>query len=166
MIHPSRSSSLTQGRPQSADAPYAHVPPSAQTIFENGQYQDRSSSQQESNLPQIKNGQQELAGTRAQLLAIQRRILEHVGKTFGWNVGWTAVLPIVEPKEEFNDVDLNDDRPGSNEKDSSDEEDAQSEQPIAQESYAGVAAPALRAAASGIDKFRQSYEVYLIKYRL
>jgi hypothetical protein len=166
MIHPSRSSSLNQGRPQSADAPYAQAPPSAQTIFENGQYQDRSTPQQESSLPQIKNGQQELARTRAQLLAIQRRILEHVGETMGWNVGWAAVLPVVEQKEEFDDVDLDGDRPGSSEKDSSDEDDAQFQQPIAQESIAGVAAPALRDAASGIDKFRQSYEVYAIRHRL
>lgn len=159
MIHPSRSSSLSQGRPQSVDAPYAQAPASAQTIFENGQYQDRSTPKQESSLPQIKNGQQELAGTRAQLLAIQRRILERVGKTLGWNVGWAAVLPTVELKEEFNDVDLDDNNSVSNEKDSSDEEDAQPEQPVTQESIAGLAAPALRNATSDIDKFRQSYEV-------
>ncbi|KAF2443555.1 hypothetical protein P171DRAFT_389859 [Karstenula rhodostoma CBS 690.94] len=158
MMHPSRSTSLNHGRPQSVDAPYAHAPASAQTIFENGQYQDRSTPQQESSLPQVKNGQQELAGTRAQLLAIQRRILERVGKTLGWNVGWAAVLPTVEPKEEFNDVDLDDKNSTSNEKDSSDEEDAQPEKPIAQGSIAGVAAPALIDATSGIDKFRQFYE--------
>ncbi|KAL1602491.1 hypothetical protein SLS60_005907 [Paraconiothyrium brasiliense] len=158
MIHPSRSSSLNHGRPQSVDAPYAQPPASAQTIFENGQYQDRSTPQQESSLPQIKNGQQELAGTRGQLLAIQRRILEHLGKTSGWTVGWTSVLPTLEPKEEFNDVDLDDDKVESNEKDSSDEEGSSPDKPIAQESIAGVSAPTLRNAMSGIDKFRHFYE--------
>ncbi|KAL5375550.1 hypothetical protein DPSP01_011131 [Paraphaeosphaeria sporulosa] len=158
MIHPSRSSSLNHGRPQSVDTPYAQAPSSAQTIFENGQYQDRSTPHQEGSLPQIKNGQQELAGARAQLLAIQRRILERVGKALGWNVGWAAVLATVEPKEEFNNVDLDDQNSASNEKDSSDEEDAQPEEPISEESIAGLAAPALRNAASGLDRFRQSYE--------
>ncbi|KAF9732086.1 hypothetical protein PMIN06_002668 [Paraphaeosphaeria minitans] len=157
-IHPSRSSSLSQGRPQSVDAPYAQASASAQTIFENGQYQDRSTPQQESSLPQTKNGQQELAGTRAQLLAIQRRIMERVGKALGWNVGWVAVLATVEPKEEFNEVDLDDNNSASNEKDSSDEEDAQPEKSIPQEFIAGLAAPALRNAMSDLDRFRQSYE--------
>lgn len=158
MIHPSRSSSLNHGRPQSVDAPYAQAPASAQTIFENGQYQDRSTNPQESGLPmQIKNGQQELAGTRAQLLAIQRRILERVGKTFGWNVGWAAVLTSVEP-EEFNDVKLDDNVSTSDEKDDSDDEVEKPEKPTSHESLVGLAAPALITATSGKDKFRQCYE--------
>jgi len=160
MIHPSRSSSLNNGRPQSVDVPYAQAPASAQTIFENGQYQDRPTPQQESSLPQTKNGQQELASTRAQLLAIQRRILEHVGQTLDWSVGWAAVLPTLVLQEELNDIDLDDDKSDSNDKDSSEKEDAQPGKPISQETILGVSTPALRNAASGIDEFRQFYEVF------
>lgn len=141
------------------DVPYAQAPPSAQTIFENGQYQDRPTPQQESSLPQTKNGQQELSGTRAQLLAIQRRILEHVGKTLGRNVGWSAILPTLEPKDELDEVDLNDDPADSSDKEHSDEEEAEPEKPISQAAMVGISASALKDAASGIEQFRQFYEV-------
>ncbi|KAF1965893.1 hypothetical protein BU23DRAFT_518972 [Bimuria novae-zelandiae CBS 107.79] len=151
MIHPSRASSLNYGRSQSSDAPYAQPSGNAQTIFENGQYQDRPAPKQESSLPQTKNGQQELAGSRAQLLAIQRRILEHVGKYLGWSVGWAAALPTLDPKVEFNDVDLD-------EKDSSDEEETQSDKPTPASHVIGISSPALKDGTSGIDRFRQFYE--------
>jgi hypothetical protein len=92
MIHQSRSTSLSSGRLNPTDPPYAQ-PGSGQVVYDNGQYQDRSASKHETKASQVKNGQLELAGTRAQLLAIQRRLLERVGNDLGWTVGWAAVLP-------------------------------------------------------------------------
>lgn len=175
MIHPSRSSSL-HGRPQSSEAPYAQQSASAQTIFENGQYQERPAPNQESSLSHTKNGQQELAGTRAQLLAIQRRILEHVGKTLNWNVGWAAVLPSLDPKQEFADVDLDDNdesekKNASDDEEADDEEESESKTAVPNVSIVGVSATTLKDSISSIDKFRQSYEVNrtisaLIRYEL
>ena len=120
--------------------------------------------------PQVKNGQQDLAGARAQLLAIQRRILEHVGKVFDWNVGWAAVLPTWDPKDELSEVNLDDDDE-TDEKDSSDGEQPQSGPLSTKAAVIGVSAPALREATSNINKFRQFYEVLngripLLKHRL
>lgn len=161
MLHPSRSSSLNFGRSQSSDAPYAQVSANAQTVFENGQYQDRLTAKQESSLPPTKNGQQELAGVRAQLLAIQRRTLEHVGSSLGWNVGWAAVIPTLDITEEFKNVDLGE-KDDSDEKDSSDEEEEEDEPEkdiTLGLSTTGISAPILKNATSNIDEFRQSYEV-------
>jgi hypothetical protein len=156
MIHPARSSSLITGRSISADPPYAQ--PVGQVVFENGQYQDRPVPNQESTLPSIKSGQQELAGTRAQLHVVQRRTLESVGKSLGWYIGWAAVLSKSLQKEELTDVDLNG-------KSSSDEEEsaAKEDVPILTSSTVGISAAAIVNAVSSIDQFRQYYEVcYLL----
>ncbi|KAF2711185.1 TMEM1 family protein-like protein [Pleomassaria siparia CBS 279.74] len=153
MIHPSRSSSLnpTGGRSVSADPPYAQ--PVGQVVFENGQYQDRPAPNQESTLPGMKSGQQDLAGTRAQLLIVQRRTLEHVGKSLGWSIGWAAVLPTLTQKEELSDVDLD------AKSDSEDEEDEVVKAvPKPTSSTAGISAAAIVNAVSSIDEFRRYYE--------
>ena len=154
MIHPSRSSSLNHGRP-TADAPYAQPTASSQVVFENGQYHDRPLPNHASSIPSAKNGLQDLAGTRAQLLVVQRRLLEHIGKALGWNIGWAAVLPSLNLEEELNDVDLDEK-----------EDIAPKEQPAdALEGgkpatpTAGIFSDALVSAASSVEQFRQSYEV-------
>ncbi|KAF2640852.1 TMEM1 family protein-like protein [Massarina eburnea CBS 473.64] len=127
LMHPSRSSSLSgeRGRrPQSTFEPaYAQNAANSQVVFDHGQYQEKPLPGQGSGLPQPKTGQQELAGVRAQLLVIQRRVLEHVGKSLGWNIGWAAVLAILNPKEELSDVDLSDDRSSSEDDDEDEDED-------------------------------------------
>jgi hypothetical protein len=91
-------------------------------------------------------------------LAIQRRILEHVGATLNWNVGWAAVLPSLDPEQAFAEVSL-DEEDESDEKHDSDEEEPESKTAVPKESVIGVSATALRDSISSIDKFRQSYEV-------
>jgi len=153
MSHPARSSSLSAGRSSSADPPYAQPTSSAQVVFDNGQYPDRPAPTKDSAIPQAKTGVQELAAARAQLLVVQRRIFEYVGKSFGWTIGWAAVLESLNPKEEMSEVDLDD-------KEDSDEEGAQLQQevtPIA--STFGISAPAMTSAISSINHFRQFYEV-------
>lgn len=104
MIHPSRSSSLRSG----GDPPYAQPTTSAQVVFENGQYHERTAPGQDSSVAQVKNGLQELAGYRAQLIAIQRRLLEQVGRSMSWNISWAAIIPTLDPVEPLAEVDLND----------------------------------------------------------
>ncbi|KAF2688814.1 TMEM1 family protein-like protein [Lentithecium fluviatile CBS 122367] len=152
MIHPTRSSSLNAGRSSSADPPYAQPPPSGQVVFENGQYQDRPAPTQDSSIPPPKTGLQELAAARAQLLVVQRRISEHIGRSFGWSIGWAAVLISLNPKEELTDVDIN-------EKDDSDEEGTKPEQEVTHTTPTfGLSAAAIVGAVSSLDRFRQFYE--------
>jgi hypothetical protein len=154
MIHPSRSTSLNNGRATS-DMPYAQPTASAQVVFENGQYQDRPPPAQQGTISSTKNGLQELAGTRAQLLGIQRRLLEHAGKVMGWRIGWNAILSSLNAKEELANVDLN------SEDEDAVEEAASKAKPDTEVSKRslGVSAGALVTAISSLAQFRQFYEV-------
>src|SRR5690349_2690651 len=70
MIHPARSSS----RSGSTDPPYLQPTASGQVVYENERYQTPGPSQP-SIINQAKNGLMDLAGQRAQLIGIQRRLL-------------------------------------------------------------------------------------------
>jgi hypothetical protein len=153
MIHPSRSSSLNNGR-SAAEPPYAQTAVSGQVVFENGQYTDRPPPNQESALPQAKNGLQDLAGTRAQLVVVQRRLLEQVGKSLGWSIGWAAVLPSIG-QEELTDINLDGDDEGV----AKEEEPSKKEMNKMDTPTTGIFAGTLLTAASSIEQFRQSYEV-------
>jgi hypothetical protein len=155
MIHPSRSSSLSHGR-SSADPPYSQPTSTGQVVFENGQYNDRPPLAQESALPPAKNGLQELAGTRAQLVAVQRRLLEQIGKALGWNIGWAAVLPSVGQHEELSDVNLDEE----DEEEMAEKEGAEPTKATkANNSMTWIFTGPLSNAVSSIDQFRQFYEV-------
>jgi hypothetical protein len=162
MSHPSRSSSLNHGRP-AADMPYAQPAPSGQVIFENGQYQDRPLPNQSGAVNTAKNGLQDLASVRAQLLAIQRRLLEHTGKTLGWTIGWGAILKSLDKKEPMTDIDINDDATSADAESAETEpgEEAEHEKERLT-STLGIVAGALMGALTSIEQFRQFYEVRLI----
>ncbi|KAF2471313.1 TMEM1 family protein-like protein [Lindgomyces ingoldianus] len=152
MIHPTRSTSLNYGRSASADPPYAQPTSTGQVVFADGQYQDRPVPAQESIVPQAKSGLQELAAARAQLYVVERRILEHVGKSMGWNIGWAAIISSRVQKEDFRDVDLN--------RTSNDEEGgvAGLEAHSVTSPTVGLSAAQLVSGVSSIDQFRESYE--------
>ncbi|KAH8716891.1 hypothetical protein GQ44DRAFT_713193 [Phaeosphaeriaceae sp. PMI808] len=154
MIHPSRSSSLNSGR-STGEPGYAQPTSTGQVVFENGQYSDRPAPNQESSLPQAKNGVQELAGTRAQLVVVQRRLLEQVGKSLGWIIGWAAVLPSLDRSQELSDVDLGNDEEVDSEEDESD--NTKIKQPS--KPVVGISADTLMDAISSTQQFRQAYEV-------
>lgn len=151
MIHPSRSSSLNHGR-SPGDAPYAVS--TGQVVFENGQYQDRPGPT-DSTLPSAKNGLQELAGTRAQLLVIQRRLVEHSGKILGWSIGWAAILPSLSENAPFTEVDIDATEDGDSEQDEA-EADDQVRTPAA--ATRGIFALTFYDALSSKASFRQFYE--------
>ncbi|KAF1944922.1 hypothetical protein EJ02DRAFT_432016 [Clathrospora elynae] len=153
MIHPARSTSLNPGR-RAADAPYAQPTPSAQVVFENGQYQDRPLPNQQSTMSSTKNGLHDLAGARAQLLSIQRRLLENAGKSMGWNIGWNAILLSLNEQEDLSNVDLD----GDGEQIPNQEVgNAISESSLSTPAL-GTFADALIAAMSSVEQFRQIYE--------
>jgi hypothetical protein len=154
MIHPSRSSSLGNTRP-SAEPLYAQPTTTGQVVFENGQYNDRPTPNQDSALAQTKNGLQELSGTRAQLVVVQRRVLEQVGKSLGWSIGWATVLPSLTRDDELSNVDLTtDDESSQNTVDIQETEAAELRTPTT-----GIFARTLLSAVSSLEQFRQSYEV-------
>jgi hypothetical protein len=156
MIHPSRSSSLSNRRSSgSAEPAYSQSSVVGQVVFENGQYADRPAPTQDSAIPHAKNGLQELAGTRAQLVVVQRRVLEQIGKSLGWSIGWAAVLPSIGHGEELSDVDLDDDA-------ESDVEEAEQEEKKTiklDKTTTGISANGLLNAVSSIEQFRQFFEV-------
>ncbi|KAF2261681.1 TMEM1 family protein-like protein [Lojkania enalia] len=153
MIYPARSSSLAfGGRSASTEPPYAAPTASGQVVYENGQYQDRPAPGQESTTPQAKSGLQGFASTRAQLYVAERRILEHVGKSLGWTIGWDAILPSYPQREDLSDVDLH-------EESSSGDENATSKEGLTVTSpTVGISAAAIVNAVSSIEQFRQFYE--------
>lgn len=151
MIHPSRSTS----RSGSTDAPYLQPTATGQVVYENGQYQDRPPSAQSGVVNQTKNGLMDLAGQRAQLIGIQRRLLEHVGKALGWAVGWAAILPSLSQSEDFTEIELSEDE--------EDEEAAEratvakrTERPV--HATSGICSTALVNAITSLDHFRNFYE--------
>jgi hypothetical protein len=153
MIHPSRSSSLNHGRPASADAPYSRTPPTGQVIYDNGQYHERPSPGQEISTTQGKTGVQELAGTRAQLLVVQRRVLEQVGKSSGWSIGWGAILATAAQKSDLTEVNLDD------ESESDGNNATNGKHTKTPSATTGLSAAAIVNAISSLDQFRQAYEV-------
>jgi hypothetical protein len=154
MLHPSRSTSLNNGRPTS-DMPYAQTAANAQVVFENGQYQDRPPPTHQGTMLSTKNGLQELAGTRAQLLGIQRRLLEHAGKGMGWSIGWNAILSSLNEKEELANVDLD-----SEDEDAAEDAASKAKSDVeVSKQRLGVSAGALVTAISSLAQFRQFYEV-------
>ncbi|XP_014553540.1 hypothetical protein COCVIDRAFT_107443 [Bipolaris victoriae FI3] len=152
---PSRSSSLNQGR-STPDMPYSQTAANAQVVFENGQYHDRPATGQSATTISARNGLQELAGTRAQLLAIQRRLLEHAGKALGWNIGWNAIVTSLTAKEELTDVSLDEEE----EAERAAEREASNTKPDSELEKAriGISAVALLTAISSLGQFRQFYE--------
>jgi hypothetical protein len=151
MIRPTRSSSLHTGRSSSAEPPYAQTPPSGQVVYENGQYHDRPVPGQEVPPSQTKTGLQELAAARGQLYVVQRRILEHIGKSLGWAIGWAAIM--ASPADaDLSEVDLNGDS-------DAEEADTPPKEPKPGYSTFGLLASAIVNAISSVDQFRQHYEV-------
>lgn len=158
MIHPSRSSSLSTGR-STPDAPYAQPTASGQVVFENGQYQDRPAPGHANAINTTKNGLQELAGMRAQLLAIQRRLLEHTGNTLGWTIGWAAILPSLNESEQMTEVSLDEQEDEDPTETTAKPKDVELSKPTL-----GIFAGVLINAVSSLEQFRQFYEVIQIVY--
>jgi trafficking protein particle complex subunit 10 len=161
MIHPARASSLSYGRSASVDPPYAQIPASSQVVFANGQFQERAPPHPEAaGQPQLKSGLQELAGHRAQLYILERRVVEHVGKALNWRIGWAAIIAAQNPgQDDLSDVDLE----GTEER--NEKEAAPKDESDIASATIGLSAASLVNAVSSIDEFRDFYEVPTTLFR-
>ncbi|KEQ98887.1 hypothetical protein AUEXF2481DRAFT_1718 [Aureobasidium subglaciale EXF-2481] len=93
--HPARSSSLQRSASSSSQL-------TPQTIYENDRYAKSTPSAQPDTMSTIGSGIAVLASGRAQLLLMQRRIIEALAKQKGWQSGWAAIK---EPQAMV-DIDL------------------------------------------------------------
>ncbi|KAI5266202.1 hypothetical protein E4T47_08310 [Aureobasidium subglaciale] len=82
--HPARSSSLQRSASSSSQL-------TPQTIYENDRYAKSSPSAQPDTVSTNGSGIAVLASGRAQLLLMQRRIIEALAKQKGWQSGWAAI---------------------------------------------------------------------------
>jgi hypothetical protein len=103
----------------------------------------------------MKSGIQDLAGNRARLYVVQRRVLEHIGQGCGWVVGWAA-FAAAKPaqKDDFRDVDL--DEIGEPESQQAQEDNSADE---ASSPTLGLCEATLEEAVSSLGEFRVFYEV-------
>ena len=92
-----------------------------------------------------------LASGRAQLLLMQRRIIETLAKQKGWQTGWASVQAS-QPIAEI-DLDSKDDTP------SAEEEAVPPSSDVRQAAESLLSAP-LAAAAKSLDDFRATFEVH------
>lgn len=159
MMHPVRSSSLSHRRTSVADAPYSMT--TGQVVYDHGRFEERPTPQQQPSAVQgAKSGLQELAGNRAHLYIVQRRILERLGKALGWQIGWAAVVSSqVARTEDMDDVDLN-------ESDVVPSQDANGDSKVkaGTNPTIGICIAALVDAGTSIEQFRTFYEVRPSRY--
>ncbi|KAJ9665420.1 hypothetical protein H2201_004498 [Coniosporium apollinis] len=155
MIPSSRTTTPHHGkRDPTTDPPYSRTPASGQIVYEHGRFHENQPAHAAGVQPPPVTGSEELAAYRAELYLLQRRILERVGKGFGWSAGWAAVnalLPIAELT--FSEVSLDEEEPPAArgiETDVKPEGQMQRTQ--------GLSSTNLATAASSIDEFRSLYE--------
>lgn len=143
--HPNRSSSLQRSLSSSTQL-------TPQVIYENERYAKSSPSNAPDSTISNGSGVAILASGRAQLLLMQRKIIEALAKEKGWQSGWdaiTATQPVA-------DIALD----GEAETEVAEEEAEVSQSPFKVESRVHVLLSApLLAAISSLEEFRAAYEV-------
>ncbi|KAI4724479.1 hypothetical protein E4T49_07786 [Aureobasidium sp. EXF-10728] len=142
--HPTRSSSLQRSASSSSQL-------TPQTIYENERYSKSSPNPQQDGMTTHGSGIAVLASGRAQLLLMQRRIIEALAKQKGWLSGWAAI----KETQVLADIDLDD-------KEEVEADEEMSKASISPEDIAKLAtmllsAP-LSAALASLDEFRAAYE--------
>lgn len=148
-------------RDPTTDPPYSRTPASGQVIYEHGRFHENQSAHAAGAQPPPVTGLEELAAYRAELYLLQRRILERVGKGFGWSVGWAAVnalLPIAELT--FSEVSLDEAEPPA-----AREMETEFKPGGGVQRTQGLSSSNLATAASSVDEFRSLYEVSVIFFR-
>lgn len=148
--HPTRSSSLQRSVSSSSQL-------TTQTIYENERYARSSPNTQPDNVTTNGTGTAVLASGRAQLLLMQRRIIEALAKQKGWLSGWAAI----SSTQTLTDIDL--DNKGV---ESEEGESKTSISPAETEKIANMLLSApLSAALTSLEEFRAVYEVPVLLRR-
>ncbi|KAH0360641.1 hypothetical protein KCU65_g9263, partial [Aureobasidium melanogenum] len=141
--HPTRSSSLQRTVSSSSQL-------TSQTIYENERYSRSSPNTQPDTANANAAGIAVLASGRAQLLIMQRRIIEALAKRKGWLSGWAAI----ESTQTLTDIDLDGKKVQSEE-----EESKTSTSPAVVEKIANMLLSApLSTALASLEEFRAVYE--------
>ncbi|OCL12691.1 hypothetical protein AOQ84DRAFT_385930 [Glonium stellatum] len=153
MMHPARSSSLSNRRTSLFEPPYAQTPAAGQVVFDHNRLDDRPAVRQ-SGIPQPnKTGLEDLASHRAKLYLLQRRVLEHIGQCCGWLIGWAAIASVQTVQQELNEIDLSNSTSAESEDERGLEKPRKATTPI----Y-GLCEATLANAVSSLDQFRAMYE--------
>ncbi|KAI4716218.1 hypothetical protein E4T48_07578 [Aureobasidium sp. EXF-10727] len=142
--HPTRSSSLQRSASTSSQL-------TPQTIYENERYSKSSPNPQQDSITTHGSGIAVLASGRAQLLLMQRRIIEALAKQKGWLSGWAAI----NETQVLADIDLDDEE-------EVEAAEKMSKASISPEDIAKIAAmllsAPLSAALASLEEFRAAYE--------
>lgn len=154
MIHPARTTSLsaTSRRASAQEPTYAITPRSSQVVYDQGQFPNGKPSSSDAPSQGAVAALEELAARRAELILIQRRVLEHVGKKKGWLVGWAA-LPANTFEEGLTEISLSDPEPADPKAASTSDHPTDSG-----ESARGLLLNALITAVGTVEDFRRQYE--------
>jgi hypothetical protein len=143
--HPTRSSSLQRSASSSSQL-------TPQPIYENERYAKSSPNPQQDTAATNGSDLAILASARAQLLLMQRRIVETLAKQKGWLSGWAAI----QATQPLADVDLD----GDEKTDSSEEATKASISPTETEKIAQMLLSGpLSTALASLEDFRVVYEV-------
>ncbi|GAB7352948.1 hypothetical protein MBLNU459_g3523t3 [Dothideomycetes sp. NU459] len=145
--HPTRNSSLQRSFSGSSATT---LQPSPQVIYENERYTKSSILAQGDGMPSSSSGVVDLAAGRAELLLMQRRIIEALAKRKGWLTGWTALIAA----KSMVDVDLNkiaeDDSEPQGNKDTTSDSDGSA--------VSTLLSQKLSSALASMESFRSTYE--------
>ncbi|KAG9957193.1 hypothetical protein KCU61_g9292, partial [Aureobasidium melanogenum] len=141
--HPTRSSSLQRSVSSSSQL-------TPQTIYENERYARSSPNTQPDTVTANGAGIAVLASGRAQLLLMQRRIIEALARQKGWLSGWAAI----KSTQTLTDIDLNSEMVQSEE-----EGPKTSTSPVGMEKVANMLLSApLSTTLASLEEFRAVYE--------
>ncbi|KAK5015312.1 hypothetical protein LTR60_002935, partial [Cryomyces antarcticus] len=112
MPHPARTSSLRDNH-SGFDGSFLSLPIPGRMVFEYDRTVDTSAVHKDGTFSSSRSGISDLAARRAELIVLQRRALESVGKGCRYLVGWAAIR---KPKgEAMEEVSLHDEPQTSNE---------------------------------------------------
>ncbi|KAI5210472.1 hypothetical protein E4T39_00019 [Aureobasidium subglaciale] len=141
--HPARSSSLQRSASSSSQL-------TPQTIYENDRYSKSSPGTQPDTVSTNGSGVTVLASARAQLLLMQRRIIEALAKQKGWQSGWAAI----KGPQAMADVDLD----GEEETGAGPEGEASTSTAETEKIMKMLLSAPLSAALASLEDFRAVYE--------
>lgn len=158
LAHHRGTSYLPRNRGSMGEPPWAQASLSSQVVYE----QRSSSTSRQQNEQQRshdnRTGVEGLAAHRAEILLVQRRVLERVGKARGWSIGWTSAANAhLFDSASLTEIDLDDPKSSVGEVENTDSmvQEGSSKDSTLQ----GLYHPSLVAAVSSIDDFRNLYEV-------
>lgn len=158
LMHPARTSSLPPRRGSlGTEPPYAQLSSASHITFDHGRFPEPAQPAPKTGATPDQSGANDLAMHRGELYLLQRRLLEHVGNTLGWKIGWaSAAVEDMLGRQRFADVDLDANGDGNSAH--------RTDTVLPNSGPYGLCTPALLEAANSIDRFRGLWEVSVRKH--